>query len=147
MCRRLRALSGVQDRNELAREAEALVHFLIIEIPAHGREEQELLLPLLKYRCGDDVHAREIFLRLEREHELDLDITGLLLKHLKRLAAYRPRGNLVQFDTLARSFSDTYSEHVEWESENLLPLLRNRLTKTDFAFLEYILMPQYPNGA
>ncbi len=63
------------------------------------------------------------------------------------MAAYRPRGNLVQFDILAGSFSDTYSEHIEWESENLLPLLRDRLTKTDFADLEYILMPSPPNGA
>ena len=93
------------------------------------------------------IHARRSFLHLEREYELDQDITWLLLKHLKRLTASRPKGDLVQFDTLAKSFSDTYSEHIEWKSENLLPLLRDRLTKMDFTDLEHTLLPQNPNRA
>lgn len=121
--KRLRDFKG--DSDQAQQLAQAFVGFWDAEIVQHFRDEEELLLPLLAQRAGDD--CPEILETVAQHVSLRRGVMELR----RRLTAP------VDIDApLLNALGDGLKSHVRFEEDELFPLAEQTLLEDDLLYLE-----------
>ncbi len=126
--KRLRDFSGDADQaRELAR---AFIGFWDAEIAQHFRDEEELLLPLLAQRAGDDC---EEILETVAQH---VTLRRSVMELRRRLTA------ATDIDApLLNALGDALKAHVRFEEDQLFPRAEQALLDDDLRYLATLLQP------
>lgn len=120
--KRLRDFNGDADR---ARElGHAFLGFWDAEIAQHFRDEEELLLPLLAQRAGDD--GPEIMETLTQHVQLRRAVL-----ELRRLLA----ADAAVTAPLLNALGDGLKSHVRFEEDELFPFVEQTLLDGDLDYL------------
>ncbi|KAA3629385.1 MAG: hemerythrin domain-containing protein [Proteobacteria bacterium] len=103
----------------------AFLGFWDAEIAQHFRDEEELLLPLLAQRAGDD--AGEIMETLAQHVQLRRSVM-----QLRRLSG----ANAPVDAPLLNALGDGLKSHVRFEEDVLFPFAEQNLPEEDLTYLE-----------
>lgn len=132
---RERAVLGLLDRlaeaerPNAAEAAEALAH-VVHETPAHHRDEDDGLFPLLRRRAEPEDEIGPLLDRLSAEHEAAAAHARTLAPVLARLAAGGAGPDDGERAAL-RAYARAERRHLILENAVALPLARARLTASD----------------
>lgn len=120
--KRLRDFTG--DAEQARELGLAFVGFWDAEIAQHFRDEEELLIPLLAQRAGDDA----------------AEIMETLAQHVQLRRAVLELRRLLASDTaigvpLLNALGDGLKSHVRFEEDELFPFVEQTLLEDDLTYL------------
>ncbi|MDJ0950750.1 MAG: hemerythrin domain-containing protein [Alphaproteobacteria bacterium] len=124
------ALASAPDDPSRA-DLDAVLHYVVEEMPNHILDEEEGLFPLLEERCRPDDGVRDILELLRLEHDVDRELAARVRDSLQALLDARPFGDPEGFLRDCYTFVETQCRHLAWENEVVLPIARIRLTPED----------------
>ena len=134
MCAALERLAEADTfgEGEIAERAD----FIRTDLAAHIADEEEALFPILQQRCDEEDHIAATLARLDREHEVDRDLSArVCLFLLEAVATGRPPKTIVGASEALRMFAYNQLLHMSLENAVLIPLARRRLSPTDLSDL------------
>lgn len=115
------------DRRRCREAASALRY----DLPLHHLDEEEGLFPLLRKHAAQSGKLAVITARLASEHSADESFAEELTEALEALSASGTAANPEALGYMLRGFFESYRRHILWETEILLPLARQTLTRED----------------
>ncbi len=131
ICARLENFVGTLGSEPCAREAAALLTFLVQDLPVHIEDEERDLFPLLASRRGDDENLTIILDQLVSEHELDRGLVEPIVQDLRHIADGRTPSDIKRFCMDVRAFSEAMRRHINWENRVVIPLAEGILRAQD----------------
>lgn len=114
--------------------SEVLV-YLRTELPAHIRDEEDYLFPLLARRVLPEDGFETIRSQLHSEHVTDECYALELSDALDEIAHGRKPTNPNTLGHMLRACFESHRRHLAWENAVVLPLARRRLTENDLETL------------
>lgn len=134
-CARLSLLIDTMPGIGFEKAAAAVLDCLSFDVPLNVEDEEELLAPALRRRCGTSKVLDATLAHSRRDHRTAAGVAARTCEGLDRLAqGYTPVRPL-DFVVSALELLDLLEDHLDWEDRALLPLAETSLTMDDLARL------------
>ena len=117
------------------RDCTLAAKFLEVNLPAHHRQEENGLFPVLAQKMKNQPGMRAILDRLREEHAIDEGFADEIAETLKKIASGSMPDNPDMLGYMLRGFFENYRRHIHWEDMFLFPMAQEHLNRDDLKMI------------
>ena len=131
LCGQLIELAAKRRLGPLIEGSEALLAYLVEDLPLHCRDEEEAMFPLLRRRCLPEDGIESVLAELDKDHAAERFLAAHLVIDLKSIAIEGKSDSPARLFETLRVFAEGQIRHLTWENRSVMPLAEIRLRPED----------------